>query len=161
VLVAGTGGFAGHWAQLLDLPRRTTPPSRPSARSGLIAIGSRHPISRTQALGIDSAQWPVFTTPIRTCGNPVEVSRYFAEVVKSSLTRRTYEALIIFGGDTTAAILHALGCRVASPVGELVPGVPASRIEALGRTFLLVTKAGGFGDEHTLARIVRMLEESV
>ena len=63
-------------------------------------------------------------------------------------------ALIIFGGDTAGATLAALGCHIAYPAGELLPGVPLSRIEHRGQPLLLVTKAGGFGDETTLCRIL-------
>ena len=39
----------------------------------------------------------------------------------------SFEALIVFGGDTAFEILQALECNVLRPMGEIVPGVPVSR----------------------------------
>lgn len=107
------------------------------------------------------------------------------------LDERPAGTLIVVGGDTAAAILKALGCRVIRPNGELLPGVPVSRMEAgdfnpatpdgnawfnpaapeaevaprpggaaspLRNGLTLITKAGGFGDENTLLRIMEKLK---
>ena len=69
------------------------------------------------------------------------------------------DTLIVIGGDTASGVLEA--CRVHSLElrGELQPGtvsgVPADGSIA-GR--LLVTRAGGFGDENSLFELVTLLE---
>ncbi len=59
--------------------------------------------------------------------------------------------LLATGGETARALCRALGIHVLQPIGEVATGVPLSL--ALGRDARLITKAGGFGDPGTLARI--------
>jgi uncharacterized protein YgbK (DUF1537 family) len=52
--------------------------------------------------------------------------------------------LVVFGGDTLAAIAAANDWTAFRPQAELLPGVPLVRVcDVEGR--LLLTKAGGFG----------------
>lgn len=154
LLVAATAGFASSWGRSC---RASFSSVRASARpSGLpvIAIGSRHPVSRAQSAGVGGAMM----TPIEAAGDPLEVAHRFAIDVARVLNGGRADTLIIFGGDTALAVLSALGCRCARAVGELLPGVPVAEIEVDGRTLTLVTKAGGFGDVNTLRRILAMLK---
>jgi uncharacterized protein YgbK (DUF1537 family) len=52
--------------------------------------------------------------------------------------------VVVFGGDTSAAVVHALGIHRLVPEAEIVPGVAVSRV--LGRVppLALVTKPGGY-----------------
>ena len=68
-----------------------------------------------------------------------------------------FDALVVFGGDTAFEILRALECTVLRPVGEIVPGVPLSRISYDGRDLIIMTKAGGFGPVDILATIRSLL----
>lgn len=154
-LVAGTGGFARYWADLLDIEREAGKPALPRIRTGLCATGSRQPASRPP--GTEFPNWTVLRTPDQPSGPPLEVAARFAARVREAIVHGQPEALAIFGGDTAAAVLNALHCREAHPLGELMPGVPVAEIVAMGRRFTLVTKAGGFGDEHSLNRIVELL----
>lgn len=157
-LVAGTGAFARYWAELLPLDRHPDTNPSPTIRSGLVAIGSRQAASRPPA--VDMPRWTILRTPIEPAGSPLDIAAHFAARVRAAMMHGKAEALIVFGGDTAAAILHSLHCSEVHPVGELLPGVPISRIVALGRSFTLVTKAGGFGDEHSLNHIIERLEQS-
>ena len=58
--------------------------------------------------------------------------------------------LVIIGGDTAAALLGDAPRRVH---GTVLPGLPWSLDEHDGGP-VVVTKAGGFGDEHTLVRLL-------
>jgi uncharacterized protein YgbK (DUF1537 family) len=143
LLVAATAGFASRWIRRV----------RAAAGACVIAVGTRHPLSRAQAAGTPG----VLLTPEAESGDPLEVGERFGREVARAAAERQAETLIIFGGDTALAVLRALGCRSARAIGELMPGVPRSEIEVDGRRLTLVTKAGGFGDEHTLSRILAML----
>ncbi|MEM3860729.1 MAG: nucleotide-binding domain containing protein, partial [Candidatus Micrarchaeaceae archaeon] len=58
-------------------------------------------------------------------------------------------AVIVSGGETAIALCRSLDVTGLRPQGELASGVPWSfAYNSLGR-FLLVTKAGGFGDDST------------
>ncbi|MBS1875783.1 MAG: hypothetical protein JSU00_21385 [Acidobacteria bacterium] len=157
-IIAGTAGFVGHWVRSLGLTRLTRPIT-PKASSGLIVVGSRHPVAIAQAKAAAGAPaWPLFQLPSAILPDPLEVAAAAAAQVRQRLEATPDSALIVVGGDTAAAILKELGCRTARPIGELLPGVPVSRIEALGRSFTLVTKAGGFGNPQTLLHIIEKLQ---
>jgi uncharacterized protein YgbK (DUF1537 family) len=63
--------------------------------------------------------------------------------------------LVATGGETARALLGAAGVAGLRLVGEVEPGVPLGI--ALGSGLALVTKAGAFGNEATLARCVAAL----
>lgn len=67
--------------------------------------------------------------------------------------------LVCTGGDTALAFCRALEARAIWPEGEVSPGVPWSRIEAVRDEGLLVSKAGGFGGPTALVDAVRFLIE--
>ena len=77
------------------------------------------------------------------------------EIVRDALSRVKLDALCIFGGDTAHGILKAIGNPPLRPLGEIVPGVPLSRVT--GRDLILITKAGGFGPVDVLPAIRRAL----
>ena len=63
------------------------------------------------------------------------------------------DGLAVFGGDTLASVLGALGiCRLRA-LGEVEPGVPVSMAQLDGKPLLLITKSGGLGSEDVLERI--------
>lgn len=63
--------------------------------------------------------------------------------------------LILTGGDIAAATCRLLGITSAEIVGEVEDGLPVLRS---GR-FVFVTKAGGFGDPHSLVRAYARLAQ--
>jgi D-threonate/D-erythronate kinase len=177
IVAAGTAAFAGVWARGLTFPRQD-PPRLPGVHSGLIVVGSRHSRSRTQAqrawaLGIASFTtrsepdriaetlrqrcWAVLTTPSAPAADAVDTARKCGRLVHDVLQLSAPGSLIIFGGDTAFAILEALGCTVAQPYGDLLPGVPVARVRS-NRDYVLVTKAGGFGSEDIILDIMHELE---
>ena len=63
------------------------------------------------------------------------------------------------GGDGADATLDALGVRHLRVIRSLVEGVPIAEAESRdGQRLVVVTKAGGFGDDRTLIEIVRLLQ---
>jgi uncharacterized protein YgbK (DUF1537 family) len=65
------------------------------------------------------------------------------------------EVLVLSGGHTAQAVLDRLGVARLELLAELEPGVVLSR--APGHPWLIVTKAGAFGDEGTLLRLLPAL----
>lgn len=69
------------------------------------------------------------------------------------------DTLVVIGGDTTSGVLEACGVTSLALKGELqsgtVSGVPADGTIA---DTLLVTRAGGFGDENSLLELITLLE---
>jgi len=164
-LAAGPGAFAGYWVRAL-LPRKASIPTRSRIESCLVVNGSRHPASRGQVLwaagqgwqvvvwrGRDTAlanlkPWTVITTADETLDSPPAVARELARAVSQT----SFDALVVFGGDTLHAICAALRIEVVMACEELLPGVPLSRAGGL----TLITKAGGFGGAD-LAGAIRAL----
>jgi D-threonate/D-erythronate kinase len=157
-IVAGTAAMARYWARTLPVERRAATPALPRVRGGLIVCGSRYPVSRAQtATAANLAEWKTLSPADELRGDPLKVAAQLGEDVRALIGREAIEAMVVLGGDTALAILQALGCRVAHPLGEVLPGVPVSRIHVFGRALTLVTKAGGFGDNRTLLAVIREL----
>jgi uncharacterized protein YgbK (DUF1537 family) len=66
------------------------------------------------------------------------------------------KGLVLTGGDTSKTIASALGAEAIEILDEVEPGIPLGRIT--GRhDMLMVTKAGGFGSDGSLARSVERI----
>lgn len=89
----------------------------------------------------------------RSTGNPQLASalaRLLAPVARQA------SALVATGGETAAALLARLGVRGLRLVDEIEPGIPLGL--TLGEISIpAVTKAGGFGNEESLTRIITRL----
>ena len=69
-------------------------------------------------------------------------------------------ALVLTGGETASAISKVLGATGVRILGELEVGVPWGRIAGgMAADSLIVTKAGGFGNEATLLEAVEILSK--
>ena len=149
-IVAGPAAIAGALAAALG--------DRESAcllriRRCLVVNGSRHEVSRRQiewALqgGIVSrtpdATWRLFEWEIPADADPLAVAAETGRRVHRMLDDNEFDAVLVFGGDTAFGFAKSLGLPPLRPLSEIVPGVPASRIEDRGE--FLITKAGGFGE---------------
>jgi uncharacterized protein YgbK (DUF1537 family) len=134
---AGTNPYASSW---------------PRIERCLIVNGSLHEASRRQidwaeAHGYASSD-PAAPWRIAPC----------ARDAPACLRAAAYDALMVFGGDTAFAILKALGCEHLEALGELMPGLPLSRLA--GRDWYLISKAGGYGDETLIGAAQRILHGS-
>jgi uncharacterized protein YgbK (DUF1537 family) len=153
-IAAGPAGLAGVIAQQIDAPR-STPPPLPSVRSCLVVNGSLHPQAalQVQHLGTDGA-WRILQRAHPAGAEPAAVAQENARYLLQEVAASAPDAVLIIGGDTAFAVVAALGLPVITPIGEVVPGVPISRIGNL----LLITKAGGFGSTDVLRRIRALLD---
>jgi D-threonate/D-erythronate kinase len=176
-IAVGTAALVRAWAPTLDIARRRARPHC-VARAGLIVAGSRHPQSRLQiseaektgilifdsgddpgkiADAVQKHGWAILTTSDCVRANPSGVAAECGSAVREIAARAQMEALVVFGGETAAAVLDALGCTLAYPIRELLPGVPVSTLGG-NRPYVLVTKAGGFGEQDVVEQILRRLE---
>jgi uncharacterized protein YgbK (DUF1537 family) len=87
-----------------------------------------------------------------------------ARVVRRVVTTAPVGALMIVGGDTTAAVTAAMQWAPLAVAGALLPGValvtlapPPGQARAGAGPAWLVTKSGAFGDPQTLRRLLRRL----
>lgn len=182
-LAAGPAAFATHLARMVDLPH-SQPPSLPRPTNVLIVNGSLNKVSieqveqakregfaRIEGDAISNAtasRWVILQQESAAGHASVDFAKKSAKRVRRILEQSLIEMLIIFGGDTAYAIMEAIGSPTLYPLGELVEGIPISRIEAKGLDPLighrdcdlyLATKAGGFGPPGVLASIRKSLGE--
>ena len=79
-------------------------------------------------------------------------------VVYGALRVARVAGLVVAGGDTAFDVLRSLGASSIDVLGEVETGVPFGLLnEGIARGVTLVTKAGGFGDPHTLARALEFV----
>ena len=82
----------------------------------------------------------------------VQQAQYTAECmarrVQEIADRAAVDTLIIFGGDTLAAVIRRMGIQSLQPVAQPAKGVVLCQVEYRGRSLRLITKSGGFGGEN-------------
>jgi len=83
---------------------------------------------------------------------PSLIADNLAGLVQGILHRFSLSTLVIFGGDTTMALMKVLGIEFLTPLEEIISGVPVSVCNE--GNLCLITKSGGFGDEDVLVRIL-------
>lgn len=159
VLWVGSPGMA------TALARRFRPVATPPARVGrvvggiLVAVGSANPQSHRQADRLAGVRdVTVLRGPVARQDDPGAVLDMIATTAATRLAVPGHGALIATGGDTVAAILDRLGLTTFEILRELEPGLPLGRARlADGRPLLIVMKAGEFGNDASLLRVIGRL----
>ncbi len=176
-LLVGAAGLAAAIGRRLG---RGAIPRPALARPLLLAIGSHDPITLTQVDRLAARGTPVLPAPEGRCpavagdvvvirltaveGRPFdarEAGARFAEGIARRVRAGGIRTLLGCGGETADAILGALGVGVLEIEGEILPGVPVSRILVEGAPLGFVTKSGGFGSEEALVAVVGGAEECI
>jgi uncharacterized protein YgbK (DUF1537 family) len=86
-------------------------------------------------------------------GAALEIEWLFGELARRLVAEKGISRLIVAGGETSGAVVSALGVTAAEVVRVIAPGVPALR--TLGeRPLRLVLKSGNFGGEDFFAKAV-------
>ncbi|MFO1141090.1 MAG: four-carbon acid sugar kinase family protein [Amaricoccus sp.] len=176
-LLVGAAGLAAALARRLAHGPWAVPAPRLAAPI-LFAIGSHDPITLAQvdrlaASGMASVnEAPDGACPPSVGGNrvvrlvaggggafdPGRAGARFADGIAQVVRAGGVGTLFGCGGETADAILGALGAGVLAVDGEVLPGVPASRILLAGRPLQVVTKSGGFGGEDAMVAVVAAAE---
>ena len=158
-IVAGPAAIAQALAGRMGI---AVTPQWPNVRRCLIVNGSRHPKSHEQVQSARALwrgdEWSVFPLPQQETAAPRAFADNVGREVCARLAEEPFDGILVFGGDTAHGILRAMGTPLLHPFGEVVPGVPVSRIA--GRPEILITKAGGFGPTDVVALIRRELDDS-
>lgn len=161
LIVAGTR-HAGLSGQLAHLRARAPVAVVGQVLGGMLPGGDALVAERARALAaaLGAGRDAVLTTqsePLLAGGDQV-VAALLARIVLATLEEVRPGALVLTGGSVAMAVCQALGARAIAVEGELEPGIPQARIlGGLAEGMVLVTKAGGFGDDGCLARIVARL----
>lgn len=154
-LLAGSAGLAIEVAKRLGRPEPCLPPVAGRTGPAVLYIGSTHPVTVGQMEYLRDCRdvHDYRLVPVRTLegklGGPV--ARYQA---------RSAAGVVMTGGDTAALVCRALRVDGIRLVREALPGIAYGVIMGgkLDGT-PVVTKAGGFGHEDTLALLVDALRK--
>ena len=76
------------------------------------------------------------------------------EIVEGILEAQDADVLAVFGGDTLFGIVKRLDCRAITPQKELFPGVVQSTLQTGRGNRVVVSKAGGFGEDDLIRRLM-------
>ena len=90
----------------------------------------------------------------RTEGAAKAVEAAFAEIARTLLGR--YEQVVTTGGETSGAVIEALGVRAVEIGPRIDPGIPALRSIA-GPRLVLALKSGNFGSDNFFAKATQSL----
>lgn len=146
-------------------------------RPAAVVVGSRDPITLAQVESLrraapalhvveapgghvgEAAHHGALTLFQASSGRPGEgeeiVAERFGAGVAAALAGSDVRTVLATGGDTALALMRALGVKVVHPRGEVLPGMPWSRISVPGHgDICLVTKSGGFGTPTALVSIL-------
>jgi uncharacterized protein YgbK (DUF1537 family) len=150
-LWVGSAGLAPHVVAAL-VPRSAPAADPPRARIVTVVVGSEQPASAGGAAALDGRA----DTRLRVVhGDP----RRPAFVDAAAAAAHGADAIVVTGGYTARRLLERLDVDRLQISGEMEPGIPWAR--SAGPVPTIVTKAGGFGDVHTLGRLVDRLLEGV
>lgn len=179
-LAAGPAAFLHYLAREMTLPQCPLIPL-PQVRRALIVNGSRNRCSGEQlryaekkgfavidpALApANNSNWCILRDKAQATEAPHEAACRIAHEVRRVLRKIDFDALVIFGGDTARAVLKALGSSIIHPIGEVLEGIPVSKIsfrlsspdsKEYERDLILITKAGGYGPVSVLPTIRELL----
>jgi uncharacterized protein YgbK (DUF1537 family) len=165
IVAVGSGGLAGALAATWCEPAASAfaasdvIPRQKNPRI-LLQVSSLNPVSHAQVVRL-KAECPdvvVLLAPAARGDSAVVVERLAREFVEQ-VARGPWDILGLIGGDGARATLTQLGASGIHIVDNLLEGVPVGFVvggHADGKT--VFTKAGGFGAEDALVRIVERLK---
>lgn len=183
VLWVGSPGLAAALARRCAAPGAPDAAvAPPPARRPLVVVGSANPATRrqlarlraeTDADGVTVTPTPAgtaaslrrLTAPVLTLSTPearvpAETARGLAEImaaaVRALAAEGAVDALVVTGGETAAAVLHALDGTSLDLVDEPEPGVARGTLRGGPAPLPVLVKAGGFGDDDALVRLSRL-----
>jgi len=153
-LLAGSAGLARELSLILGFQRPAPPLLHGGARP-ILCVGSDHQVTLAQVdyLRANGTR-PCHIISINPRLPDPKALQHLINLVSGSRDG----GLFLTGGDTACMVFAALGVRAIRLSHEILPGVPAGRMEGgAANGVAVVTKSGGFGGPDTLVRIVEAL----
>ncbi len=88
-----------------------------------------------------------------------QICQQLGRLTDAILAQVAPAALYLSGGDVAIAIARQLGAHGFQIHGQVAGCVPYGHLLNAYQQLLVMTKAGGFGDENTLVEVIRFIEE--
>ena len=164
VIPVGSAGLARAmaevWSDRTSAVRSVRLPALRNPRI-LILVTSLNPVSRAQVARLAKA-FPdvvVLLAPAERVGDQ-SVAENLAADFAGRVGRATWDVLGLIGGDGARAALRCLGASAIEIVDTMLEGIPVGIVVGgLADGMPIFTKAGGFGAEDALVRVVETLKK--
>lgn len=158
LLWAGSTGIVRALAQaLMPAQPDATAPWRASAAPWVL-VGSVNPVSHAQAATLALARPHVqllLTSLVRS--DPSTAAHALVSQLAQAIQSGQCDGVVVTGGETAKALAQALGATQLRVLQDIEPGVPLCLMQVAHQWLPLISKAGGFGDSHTLVRCAQAL----
>ncbi|WP_341961905.1 four-carbon acid sugar kinase family protein [Planococcus maritimus] len=86
------------------------------------------------------------------------IAQGLGSLVNAAMEKVPFDAVVMTGGDTAKAICGRLGIADMELKVEVEAGLPLGVAKWQGKDISVITKAGGFGNEHSLVHVVDYLK---
>ncbi len=83
----------------------------------------------------------------------MRISRNLAALIKRMLDNGLKATLLCTGGDTLMALMQAVDVSELTPIYEMATGVVLTNFIYKEKTFHIISKSGGFGEEDLFLKI--------
>lgn len=84
-----------------------------------------------------------------------KIASGLGDIVKQLINDSDCKTVMITGGDTLSGFVEQTGCEEITLIGEIKPGTVLSTMLIEGREVSVLSKSGGFGEEHLVSDIIR------
>jgi uncharacterized protein YgbK (DUF1537 family) len=142
--------------EMLVGPEGLDPPTSERVISEVIALDAegKDVILDSAAGGDEACECHSLGERLNLSGNRLHlrIAENIGRIVSRISRRASFKMMAVFGGDTLAGIARASEWKGLIPKEEILPGIPVLRAAGKGR-HLILTKAGGFGQEDVLEQI--------
>jgi len=87
----------------------------------------------------------------------VQISDNLAALIKRMLDSGLNATLLCTGGDTLMALMQAVGISELTPICEMTTGVVLTEFIYKNKTYHIISKSGGFGDQDLLIKLAEKI----
>ena len=87
----------------------------------------------------------------------VRIADTLGRVVEHLVRAGAKSTMLLTGGDTLMGFMRHIGCDEIVPVCEMAPGTVLSQVDIDGRTYSIISKSGGFGEEKLIAELAEKI----
>ena len=87
----------------------------------------------------------------------MRIADTLGRVVEHLVRAGVKSTMLLTGGDTLMGFMRHIGCDEIVPACEMAPGTVLSQVDIDGRTYSIITKSGGFGEEKLIAELAEKI----
>lgn len=87
----------------------------------------------------------------------VRIADTLGRVMEHLVRAGVKSTMLLTGGDTLMGFMRHIGCDEIVPVCEMAPGTVLSQVDIDGRTYSIISKSGGFGEEKLIAELAEKI----